>query len=161
MNSSSQPFLYTRSHYGKKLERKLLFEQSLKNKIHSVHLQSRIQSHFEHLKSLNGSHEREWLLDFGNGNGKWQIPFPFFGNGNPSGKFQSNFREREREREWKFHKIPFPFSGTGMRAKNSIPDFRDGNWRTVFPGTGMASQNWVNSLILNHIFVFTLPEIYA
>ena len=31
-------------------------------------------------------------------------------------------------------KIPFPFSGTGMRVKNSIPDFRDGNWRTVFPG---------------------------
>ena len=71
------------------------------------------------------SHEREWLLDFGNGNGKWQIPFPFFGNGNPSGKFQSNFRERERE--WKFHKIPFPFSGTGMRVKNSIPIFGNGN----------------------------------
>ena len=31
-------------------------------------------------------------------------------------------------------KIPFPFLGTGMRVKNSIPDFRDGNWRTVFPG---------------------------
>ena len=72
---------------------------------------------------LPSSHEREWLLDFGNGNGKWQIPFPFFGNGNPSGKFQSNFRERE----WKFHKIPFPFSGTGMRVKNSIPIFGNGN----------------------------------
>merc|ERR1712095_95046 len=24
-----------------------------------------------------------------------------------------------------------------MRVKNSIPDFRDGNWRTVFPGTGI------------------------
>ena len=31
-------------------------------------------------------------------------------------------------------KIPFPFSGTGMGVENSIPDFRDGNWRTVFPG---------------------------
>ena len=31
-------------------------------------------------------------------------------------------------------KIPFPFSGTGMRVKNSIPDFWDGNWRMVFPG---------------------------
>ena len=50
---------------------------------------------------------------------------------------------RERESKWKIliqfsgtgtvMKIPFPFSGTGMRVKNSIPDFRDGNWRTVFP----------------------------
>ena len=50
---------------------------------------------------------------------------------------------RERESKWKIPiqfsgtgtvmKIPFPFSGTGMRVKNSIPNFRDGNWRTVFP----------------------------
>ena len=45
-------------------------------------------------------------------------------------------------REWK---IPFPFSGTGMRVANSIPDFRDGNWRPVFPGIpGIGnSRSWL------------------
>ena len=57
---------------------------------------------------------------------------------------------RERESKWKIPiqfsgtgtviKIPFPFSGTGMRVKNSIPDFRDGNWRTVFPG--IPGKSW-------------------
>merc|ERR1711867_222590 len=46
-----------------------------------------------------------------------------------NGKFHSHFSGTGI-----LMKIPFPFSGTGMRVKNSIPDFRDGNWRTVFPG---------------------------
>ena len=58
---------------------------------------------------------------------------------------------RERESKWKIPiqfsgtgtvmKIPFPFSGTGIGVENSIPNFRDGNWRPVFPkmaGTGIA-----------------------
>ena len=42
-------------------------------------------------------------------------------------------------------KIPFPFSGTGMGVENSIPDFRDGNWRPVFPGIpGIGnSRSWL------------------
>ena len=59
---------------------------------------------------------------------EWQIPFPNFGNGNASGKFHSHFREQECK--WK---IPFPFLRMGMRVANSISDFRDGNWRAVFP----------------------------
>ena len=38
-------------------------------------------------------------------------------------------------------KIPFPFSGTGMGVENSIPDFRDGNWRPVFPGIPRNSRD--------------------
>ena len=64
---------------------------------------------------------------------------------------------RERESKWKIPiqfsgtgtvmKIPFPFSGTGMRVKNSIPDFRDGNWRTVFPGIpGNGNGNDITKL---------------
>ena len=96
---------------------------------------------------------------------EWQIPFPFSGTGmqinrkfhsrlsgtENSREFPGNSREipgkfhshlRERECKWK---IPFPFSGTGMRVANSIPDFRDGNWRPVFPGIpGIGnSRSWL------------------
>merc|ERR1712105_258696 len=107
---------------------------------------------------------------FGNGNVKceWQISFPFSGTGmqimenyipdfrerkipGKSREFPGNSREilgkfhshlRERECKWK---IQFPFSGTGMRVANSIPDFRDGNWRPVFPGIpGIGnSRSWL------------------
>merc|ERR1712140_148847 len=29
-----------------------------------------------------------------------------------------------------------------MRVKNSIPDFRDGNWRPEFPGSGIPAHGW-------------------
>ena len=66
---------------------------------------------------------------------------PGNGNGNENSiKFHSHFREREWE--WK---IPFPFSGTGLGVENSIPDFRDGNWRPIFPGIpGIGnSRSWL------------------
>ena len=46
-------------------------------------------------------------------------------------------------------KIPFPFSGTGMGVENSIPDFRDGNWRPVFPGIpGIGnSRSWLYHIV--------------
>ena len=63
------------------------------------------------------------------------------------GKFHSHLRERECK--WK---IPFPFLGTGMRVANSIPDFRDGNWRPVFPGIpGIGnSRSWLNNSYLTN-----------
>ena len=118
-----------------------------------------------------------WTSGTGTGNGKfhshfrerececeWQIPFPFSGTGMQinrkfhsrlsgtensreiPGKFHSHLRERECK--WK---IPFPFSGTGMRVANSIPDFRDGNWRPVFPGIpGIGnSRSWLPQQVEN------------
>ena len=54
-------------------------------------------------------------------------------------------------------KIPFPFSGTGMGVENSIPDFRDGNWRPVFPGIpGIGnSRSWLGGILI------FFPQIYA
>ena len=64
----------------------------------------------------------------------------FWTSGTGNGKFQSHFSETVM-------KIPFPFLGTGMRVKNSIPDFRDGNWRTVFPGIpGNGNGNGITKL---------------
>ena len=106
---------------------------------------------------------------------EWQIPFTFSGTGmqinrkfhsrlsgtENSREFPGNSRKipekihshlRERECKWK---IPFPFSGTGMRVANSIPDFRDGNWRPVFPGIpGIGnSRSWLipNNTTLNFV----------
>ena len=128
-----------------------------------------------------------WTSGTGTGNGKfhshfrerececeWQIPFPFSGTGMQiNRKFHSrlsgteNFREipgkfhshlRERECKWK---IPFPFSGTGMRVANSIPDFRDGNWRPVFPGIpahGWGFWNFCSHFMGVQIFQISMFE---
>ena len=105
------------------------------------------------------SHEREWLLDFGNGNGKWQIPFPFSGTGmwNVNGKFHSHFREQECKYiensipDFRERKIP------GKSQENFIPIYGNGNangkfhshfrereceWQIPFPtfGTGIGGR---------------------